>query len=168
MCCQKPLGNCTKWSLFSENFSPNVIFLWFRGYLGDLLWIRVIIMMIICHCTVTAQVPVNRRFRMIECRINHITSSWSSVLLSQSRSREWIWYHFHLQACVTWKARWDIYGFVATIKTFGRVLNLFWSLSLSLFVSYFQLFIFNLASRCLNERHNLNLNCACYQIWLEQ
>lgn len=37
-----------------------------------------------------------------------------------------------------------------------------------LLVGYFQLFIFNLTLRCLNERHNLNVNCGYYQIWLEQ
>lgn len=48
-----------------------------KDNIGDLLWIRVIIMTIIYHCTVTTQVLVNRGFRMIECRINHITFSWA-------------------------------------------------------------------------------------------
>lgn len=90
MCCIKPLGNCTKWSLLAKNFSPNVIFLWFRGYLSALLWIRVIIMTVIYHPTVAVQVLVNRRFRMIEYRINHITFSRSGISVSQSRSREWM------------------------------------------------------------------------------
>lgn len=45
---------------------------------------------------------------------------------------------FHLKALVTYEVRETFYDFVATIKTFGRVLNLFWSLSpLFFFVSYF-------------------------------
>lgn len=118
-------------------------FLWSRGYLGDLLWIRGIIMTIICHCTVTVQVPVNRGFRMIECGINHFTFSWSSVLVCWSRSREWNWWHFRLWALMTYEVPWDICSFVAAIETLGNVLNLFWSL-----IFFFFLFLLAISS-CL-------------------
>lgn len=125
-CCLKPLGEFYNVAPTLKNISPSVICLWYRGYLGDLLWIRVIIMTIIYHCSVTSQVPVNRGFRMIECRINHLTFSWS---------REWNWEHFHMWVLVTYKVPGDIYGFVAATKTFGRVLNLLWFLPLSLLLA---------------------------------
>ena len=153
MYCLKPRENCVAWFQLSKNISPNVIFLWSRGYLGDLLWIRVIIMTIICHCTVTTQVPVNRGFGMIKCRVNHFTFSWSSVLVSQSRSREWNWYHFHLQAPWRMKCRETCYH--QDLWQSSKVI-LVSSFFPSFFVSYFQLFIFYLALRCLNGRDNLN------------
>lgn len=101
MCCFKPLGSCTKWSSLSRNFSPNVIFLWFRGYLSDLLGIRVIITTVIYHCPVTVQELVNRGFSTTACRINHVTLL-GEYLGGQEKSGKGSWHRFHLWVPMTY------------------------------------------------------------------
>lgn len=175
MCCIKPLGNCITWSLLSRNFSPNVIFRWFRGYLGDLLWVRVIITTIIYHRTVTAQVPVNRRLGMIERRINHTPLPGAFAW--------WIKAKAAMDADITAICKVSQHMkcpemLMALLLPLRPLTKSWTSLSLSLWflgissclfcvcLFFFFVCVFYLALRCLNERHNENLNSGCYQIWL--